>query len=273
VPPIISEWSKACQDYETPEEFAASNLTELAIKYTAIRSSLSSFHDYSNSETVIPALIALDAEYTEWISHLPTEFLFTTVPLIERSDEVFSDHYHVYPSMWVARVWNSYRCIRILINELILDQLNHHFLHPEESTLMWENPSLYESQILASNSMLLQLSHDICASAPYFLGFSNSIDPVLRERPKASCGNMLLWPLYSAAVTQMVSPMMRDWVAGRLRMIAEDMGIKQAAPLAYFLMQNRDHSEWKDEIVDTVMREHSSASNSPTSTPSSLGTF
>jgi hypothetical protein len=209
---------------------------------------MNSFRDYDNSENIIPALLALDAEYAEWASRCPPQFIYKTVNLKERSDEVFSDHYHVYSSIWVAKVWNSYRCVRILVNELLVDQFTHLFQHPKTTLpARDESTDAQENQIMASNSTLLQLAHDICASVPYCLGYDNALDPALREPPRAASGNLLLWPLYSAAVTGMVSPMMRDWVAGRLMLIAEVIGIKQAIPLAHSLMTMRDIDEWQLE--------------------------
>lgn len=214
---------------------------------------MASFRDYNNSDTIIPALIALDAEYAAWASRCPPQFIYSTVNLTERSEEVFSDHYHVYSSIWIARVWNGYRCVRILVNELLVNQLSHLLQRPETSLPIRNNSSsAYENQILSSNSILLQLAHDICASVPYCLGYDNQLDPALREPPKAASGNLLLWPLYSAAVTGMVSPMMRDWVAGRLMLIAEVIGIKQAIPLANSLMISQDIVDWQLEDIAPI---------------------
>ena len=251
IPPNIREWSKAVLEFETPEQATLTILSELSIKYSDIRSSMGSFRDYSDSENIIPALLALDAEYAEWATRCPPQFIYTTVNLKERSDEVFSDHYHVYSSIWAAKIWNSYRCIRILVNELLVDQLKHLLQRPKASIAAQdENVGAYENQILAYNSMLLQLANEICASVPYCLGYDNALDQALREPPTAASGNLLLWPLYSAAVTGMVSPMMRDWVAGRLMLIAEVIGIKQAKALAHSLMTMRDIVEW--QLEDSV---------------------
>lgn len=66
----------------------------------------------------------------------------------------------------------------------------------------------------------------------------------------AASGNALIWPLYAAAVTGMVSPIMRQWVAGRLMLIAEVIGIKQAVLLANSLLGTKD-------IVDVQMEDTS----------------
>lgn len=207
------------------------------------------FHDYSNPEYMIAELCDLDAEYTEWVSRCPTQFLYSTVTLKERSEDVFSDHYHTYSSIWTATVWNHYRCVRILVNELILDQLGYIFQHPETSLALWDNFCFYENQVQLSNAMLLQLSHDICSSVPYFMGHNGDCSGARRQPPKAVAGNLLLWPLYTAACTGMVSDLMRGWVAGRLRMISDVLGIRQAAPLAHSLGLQQELLEWEDADI------------------------
>ena len=90
----------------------------------------------------------------------------------------------------------------------------------------------------------MQLSHDICATVPFFLSSPNPTNGVNVLPPKAITGNMLIWPLYIAACTGLVSSVMRDWIVGRLSVISEVLGIGQAAPLAHTLSLNRDLLEW-----------------------------
>ena len=210
---------------------------------------MSSFKGYSNSESVKSALSLLDAELAEWATQCPPQFLYTAVNPKERSKEVLSDYYHVYPSMWMANIWNEYRCVRILVNELLIDQLNYLSQRSEASHLIKGNLHAYDSIIVASSSTLVQLAYDIFASVPTCLGYDSAIDTSLREPLKSVSGNILLWPLYTAAVTGIVSPMMRDWVAGRLVFISEVVGIKQASPLANSLMMDKDIMECQAEDV------------------------
>jgi hypothetical protein len=83
-------------EYETETEATSTFLTELAIKYCNLRASMSSFHDYSNSEYLIASLCAIDLEYTELLSSCPIPFIYSTVTLEEASDEVFSDREYFY---------------------------------------------------------------------------------------------------------------------------------------------------------------------------------
>ncbi|KAG4439020.1 hypothetical protein IFR05_005484 [Cadophora sp. M221] len=250
IPAIISEWSQDL-DFETAEQAAATTLANLAIRYCNLRASMSSFRDYSDPERIISTACALDMEYDIWARTCPLQYIYQTVTLSERSDEVFSDHYHVYSSIWIAAIWNNYRSARILVNELILDQLGYLYQTNPDLGLLWEDHCFYENQILTSNSTLLQLCHDICASVPYFLGY-NPESQGFMEAPKSVNGNLLLWPLYTAGVTGMVSDVMRCWVAGRLQWITDVMGIRQAAPLAYSMVRRQDHLLWNPDSIESA---------------------
>ncbi len=213
---------------------------------------MSQFHDYSDPECVISTALALDAEYEVWARSCPLQYIYQTITLKEKTHDVFSDHYHVYSSIWIAAIWNNYRSVRILVNELILDQLNYLYQNNFEPNTLWDDHCLYENQNFTSNSTLLQLCHDICASVPYFLGYNPNNLGYADQIPKSVNGNLLLWPLYTAGVTEMVSDMMRSWVSGRLQWITDVMGIKQASPLAYCMASRQDHLMWNPEVKEEV---------------------
>lgn len=219
---------------------------------------MSSFRDFSNPSFIISSCLELESEYEKWAKTCPPSFLYETVTLERESEEVFSDHYHSYPSIWTATIWNYYRCVRILVNELLLEQLEYLSQNNSTCTLPLSDTYLSEAQIRtqiqASKSTLLRLCHDICSSVPFFLGFNPKLSCSLRILPKAVNGNMLLWPLYAVGVTAYVSDMMRSWAARRLQWIADCMGIRQAAPLALTLGRRMDILEWQMEGGDLGLR-------------------
>jgi hypothetical protein len=250
IPRIITDWSNEIE-FESPEQAAATSLVNLASRYCDLRSSMGSFHDYTDPERIILTACAIDSDYDLWAKTCPIPMIYQNLTMRERSEEVFSDHYHVYPNLWVATVWNNYRAVRLLINELILDQLCQLYLNSPESPLLCNDTCLFENQVLASNATLLQLCHDICASVPFYLGFDpNAEEHIPRAIPKAVSGNLLLWPLYTAGCTDLVSVMMREWVAGRLQWISDVIGIRQAAPLAFSLRRKQDILTWQNEQED-----------------------
>ena len=249
VPDIISERSQDLE-FETIEQAAATTLSNLAIRYCNLRASMTSFQDYSDPDRIISTACALDAEYEVWARTCPVPYIYQTATLSEEADDVFSDHYHVYPSVWIGAIWNNYRSARILVNGLILDQLRYLY-QSSESNLLWEGHCFDQNQILTSTNTLLQLCHDICASIPYFLGYSPESTSFSGQPPKCANGNLLLWPLYTVGESGVISDVMRSWVAGRLQWITDVMGIRQAAPLAHSVLKRQEHLLWKPELVSS----------------------
>ncbi|MCJ1403600.1 hypothetical protein MMC11_006823 [Xylographa trunciseda] len=244
VPDDIAEWTFFAMAYETEQEIIASTLCCIIIKFCNLRASMDSFHDYRQSARVVSAAFDIDAELADWAVRCPAQYIYNTVTMQSRSESVFSDYYHTYDTIWTAYTWNSYRSIRILLNEMLLEQLRHLTQYPLDYLEPYDEYSLlpYETQILCCKSLLVQLTQDICASVPFYLGYHNQEDgpESMQVPPVAAGGNLLLWPLYTAACTNVVSDMMRLWVIGRLEKIAEVMGIRQATALAHLLHLRKD---------------------------------
>jgi hypothetical protein len=136
------------------------------------------------------------------------------------------DYYHVYSSISVATVWNNYRVIRILVNELL--QHSRKIMQEELESIETENLSSFLYRFVQNSaSITVQLAGNICSSVPFCLAFrpENSQAPKKNHFPKAITGCLLVWPLYIATRTEF-GPEMREWAVSRLRRIAEDMGIK-----------------------------------------------
>ena len=244
VPDDIVEWSLYAIAYENAGEIIQSTLSFIIIKFCNLRASMDSFRDFRDSERVVSVAFDIDAELADWATCCPVQYVYNTVTVQSRSESVFSDYYHTYDSIWTAWTWNSYRSIRILLNEMLLQQLAHLSQLPSKCQESYGEYSTlpYETQILCCKSLLVQLTQDICASVPFYLGYHNPQVGLESTRvPQAAAGgNLLLWPLYTAACTDVVSDMMRSWVIGRLHAIAEDMGIRQATALAHLLSIRKD---------------------------------
>jgi hypothetical protein len=235
IPDFIKEWSDYALQFQSPTEVNGSKLASLIMEFCNVRATMTSFHDYSNAEHIIPAVVAIDTKLAEWMENQPENMFYRTMTVKERSPHVFSDYYHVYDSVWAAATWNNCRCVRILLNEIIRVQLT--YLSNTRYDLLELGlglPVSVETQMEISATIINQLAHDICGSVPFLLGYKEGEDPTLLST-KAVTGNLLLWPLFTAAVTAMVSDAMSNWVAGRLRVIADVMGIRQAAPLSHVL--------------------------------------
>ncbi len=244
VPKTFLEWSSHAVQYESDEEAAATLLCHITAQYCNFRAQMRCFCDYSRSAGIVYAVLNIDAELETWASTLPPQYVYDIVSISEPSEEIFTDHYHQYRTLWIAMVWNSYRCIRVLVNELLLVHLLHLSLtqtgFPGEPDIF----SSYDSEVTRVKSVMMTLTHEICASVPFYLGYRESRKSTPKP-PKAANGTLLIWPLYIVASMDIVSDMMRAWAVTRLEKVGENMGIRQAAVLADVLSKGRKITLWE----------------------------
>jgi hypothetical protein len=244
VPKTFLDWSSDAAHYESDEEAAVTTLFCIAAEYCNFRSAMACFRDYSRSNEIVCSVLDIDTKLATWATTLPPQYAYDIVPISEPSEEIFTDHYHLYRNLWIAMVWNNYRCIRILVNELLLV----HFLHLSQQQISIPNErgsfSSYDSEVTRVKSVMMTLTHEICASVPFYLGYhgSQNFPP---KPPKAANGNLLIWPLYVAASMDIISNMMRAWAVTRLEKIGQSMGIQQATILASVLNRGKTITLWE----------------------------
>lgn len=251
VPDIILEWSIYARQFESVEEAHNSILCEIVIKFCDLRALVALSEGLVDSAMIISTALDIELELSEWADQLPVQYFYNIVTMRTRSSSVFADYYHEYTNIWIATTWNHYRSVRILVNELVIEHITYlqsQAMQPGED----EDPviaALYRTRLNLSKSILLQLTQDICASIPMYIDGSNlgaSTSP-LASVSRAASGNLLLWPLYTAAATDSVSDVMRLWVVDRLKTIARVMGIQQANVLACVLSMRKDIDAWRLE--------------------------
>lgn len=246
--------TKVSISYESPVEAASTNLGLLITEHAALRASLKQSQDH-DINAIVSFLWDLDKRYLDWSKTLPPEFVITQVPIELRGyrQEVYGDYYNTYTSIWIAGIWNNYRCARILANEL----LRHLVSRVLEESNVQEPPEIqtdeqripYHTILAAANSSIQTLSNDICCSVPFF--FSTTT----QDAPRALAGNLLLWPLYLAAQTTVVTDEMRRWAVDRLAYIGETMGIRQAGPMATTLRRTLDMVDLADAVAEMSMKD------------------
>jgi hypothetical protein len=226
--------------YESIEELSANNLADIAMQLCALRSTLDDLWDYSNSVSVVSEALEIDDTFSEWVTHLPLRYFYNTVTILQSCDEVFSDRYHVYSGICIATTWNSYRCLRIILNEALKVQLIHLCqTQLESSEPNNELINFYRSRIRACQDLLTQLTFDICASVPFYFSFHKK-DIQTQAQVPAMSGNLLQWDLYTVAVAGNISDTMRFWIVGKLKDIAKTMGIRNALGLVEVLKEKRE---------------------------------
>ena len=200
--------------------------------------------------SIIPLALAIDADLDSWAAAVPPQWRYTTVYTSQKCREVFSDHYHMYRDHYIAGMWNGYRCVRVIVQEKLLEE----YVHLHKLSLLGQQDAVespYSPQIRASESAILEAVKSIYASVPQYLGDTPdfaSRDSMMPSRA-AACAGFLLWPLFTAGISTPVSEATRMWAAGRLKRIAEMSGIQQASFLAQ-AVANRD--EVTEHLVEDV---------------------
>lgn len=164
------------------------------------------------------------------------ECAYTRMYDFEHPESVFCGCYDIYPTSQIVVVWNHYRSLRIITNEIILDAL--------DASDQADNPHR-ESQRLSSQQCFKKLTAEICASVPPFLGFPGGDT----GSTSVMMGTLLLWPLYTCAAHDYASPRTRDWVILQCEKIGETMGIRLATSLAKVLMTRGEVTVW--DRIDT----------------------
>ena len=255
VPDNVIEWSKLARSHHG-ESLAENQLADILFRFNNWRANeLDGYTDYRDPLKNVEAALGYDNELTEWLNLFQLQFAFTTKSVESRTDEVFADYYHIYPDIFTAVIWQHYRCVRILINEIIVTQIAALYYKTttslsagklqvdtgtcKEMSLPPEFP--FANNFYASHSNLTSISHDICASVPYYLNYhlygSKWDDP--EHPPPAGFGNLLLWPLFMVGQLEAVSPMMRTWVEERMIKISEVLGVKQIGMIGKLLKDGK----------------------------------
>ena len=196
-----------------------------------------------DSMFLVSRALDIDAELQRWVDDIPLELAYSKITISEPNPEVFSDNYEIHKNIFNGSVWNNYRAMRILLHEALL---THLLLLCEHSTgFVAEETGLflsYDDLMQKSRMLCGQLTHDICASVPFYFNYHQEHLQGLwvRPDPQAIAGVVVMWPLYIAAIAGggRFDPEMRDWIIGRLRRVAEVMGIRHASALATLVQGN-----------------------------------
>ncbi|OOF98035.1 hypothetical protein ASPCADRAFT_141883 [Aspergillus carbonarius ITEM 5010] len=207
----------------------------------------------SDSTEIIAIAMAIDSELAHFASTVSAEFSYATgtwpddAPSREKDEGNFSHFqgsYHIYQSTWACNVWNNYRYIRILVNNVILKHLGS---VARKSQPIVEHGS-FKDECVRIRGLARQLATDICCSVPYKFGIAgcaakNVVDSVTNQ---TGTGFTLLLPLFVAALVDGVSSPIHDWAMRCFNIIGRAMGIDTALTLIKLL---ENHRGWVDAMA------------------------
>lgn len=238
------------QYYQDDFELPAHRLSIIVARLGDLRAAMKA-KDITDPSFIVFSLLSIDAALSEWLTLLPQNWAYNNVDTTTESDMAYGSKCHVYRDIWIASIWNSYRCVRILCNESILGHLGR---IPSSQSL--SVGSDYSAQARLSRSLLDQLAYDVCQSVNAYIGHPTVKDGHLSFECIALFGFYLIWPLYVAGNTIGAPSSLRLWVIRLLDGIGYSMGIQQASALAQMLQINVTHSSKNDGQDCSETRSH-----------------
>lgn len=211
-------------------------LTVLVAKLCEIRALFQGVRSNVDAELLSKAF-ALDAELETFSNNFLGCFQYDIIAT-EPGElfEVFGSHFlpcfgkyrHSYTTRPVALLWNNYRYSRILLNDVILEQLHEMVAEPSAAPLFPDFKDIY----LRICAVVRKLACEICESVPSVL----ELCQVRSGRNRSvTDGLTLLSPLFVAGSVDGPGKPVCDWVRMCLTCIGESMGIRQALTLGQML--------------------------------------
>ncbi|PQE14258.1 negative acting factor protein [Rutstroemia sp. NJR-2017a BVV2] len=202
-------------------------------------------HTIENVEKVLQHLRkaqAIDQEYINWYEDLPEVWKPKFAFWINKSPDTDMDSTNFYPGqvdtysdLWMATTHSMARVSRLFIFTSIL-----------RCTAWLTIPLNYEETLeyITISKQARVLIEEIIASIPYYLGheaedtsisaFTDSYFPCGSSSKIGGTGVtgiFAMWPIFAAIGSDFTSDSQRSWLRGRLKYIAETLGIHQAKML------------------------------------------
>ncbi|KAF2711043.1 hypothetical protein K504DRAFT_404180 [Pleomassaria siparia CBS 279.74] len=205
---IRSEWQH--QNVASPN-----SMSDMSFRVIDLRAAIANGEIF-DAQIIHAKALEIESDLVSWRWTLPNGWRYDTIR--NRSEpEAFMGMGHVYRSRWIAEIWNNWRTLRIVVNQIIIQT---QLCLPVSST----------SREARARSIIKQLSTDICISTTSFTNTPRVLS--------------LVRPLYLVASEHVNHLDMRRFAASLMQKIGVDMGVQQATLLASTLS-----AELKEDFV------------------------
>lgn len=174
----------------------------------------------------------LDQRLSAWSNEVSGSYRFTSIETPDGffcpsigSDPRSRNTIHVYGNPVIAAMWNIYRGARIFLLYGLMKCLTR---GQQCGVINSYCPKIIDMNRQASDT-LHDLFNDICASVPYLLGELDQQGNLQQCRQsKAVGGFLLLWPLRTILLLDMVDPVQKAWITKQLEHVKYSLGIHRA---------------------------------------------
>lgn len=187
----------------------------------------------------------LDRLFAEWAEDIPPNWKFVTQKSPHHDDSKLSlDHhnlfydrlFHSYATHGHAVVWNRYRAVRLLINNIQMEILTQMAQYRPENL-----GTAYLEQSTACQETINRLTTDLCRGIPFFYllnaGFghgrrhndptielADTMDSISSHFPPIMMAVLLAWPITIAVGIEGVPSDQMEWLRCRLQAVSQRVG-------------------------------------------------
>jgi len=212
----------------------------------------------SNTDSIIEVQTMaqdLEMKFRDWELSQTREWSFSSVAWVDEIDVSQLEHSPSFPGrldeykdISIATAWCVMRSNRIMLGAGIVRA--NAWLHPDKDYRI--TPEYASTARISKN-----LIEDIIAAVPIFLG--NFPEACTRNRTpeiekdalggKSSLALFIMWPLFIVTISDHTTDGQRKWALGRLKLIAEEVGIRQALLFTQVRFFHISPSPLKEEKV------------------------
>jgi hypothetical protein len=199
------------------------SICEISFRMVNLRAAFQN-GEVTDPQVIREAALDIDSDLETWRAGVPLNWRYATIDATEAPvGTCFDGKRHVYPSLWIAEVWNSWRTLRILVNQIIV-----------QNELRSSVPGNAQKSIALS--IIHQFSTELCISTTSFMdtprrSLSSAQTPV--HNSTFFIGFLsLIPPLHIVSLEELNARSVRSFAVEQLRRIDASMGIRQAGLLA-----------------------------------------
>jgi hypothetical protein len=218
---------------------------------------------------IIRTALTLDEDLVAALLDAPATSSYSVIKVSVSEEHpertIWGPEYHVYTSIAVSCMWNSYRSARILLRETII-----HALRQMRSAYDADDQQ-HQALVRETREVCLRLVNDVCASVPFHLNAAlqrretptfSTLDQKGSAAPRHGGGHLspgsigiggaitLLWPLLIAANSGFASREQRQWIIHCLDTIWRATGVNQAQAMAQLLRDGVASRTWLKTVED-----------------------
>ncbi|KAK0646222.1 hypothetical protein B0T16DRAFT_328227 [Cercophora newfieldiana] len=247
LPPSFIEFTMLGSSLASLEDMPAAELLDLISRFVRLSAFVRSrlFKD-GQPETfgIIQNALELEEQLGDWERRQECGVWAFTEERAEKNyfppETVFEDSYHTYANMWTARAWTNYRFARILVNQLLLESVEH---FPSSSL-----PLVPAAKQQQSFDVIRRIARDTFVSIPTHYRHPR-LDHTHREhfdKTKGGAGigsaqiPTLLFQIKVAGAAPGVPHSYWAWALAMMRTMWADTGMLQAKRLSDLLAKVRE---------------------------------